>query len=128
MLSAIKKTIISIITYIIVCGLIFLMSFSFYTKKFPPDFKQIRTGLEGITKLSDSLGIIQKQQEELLKVDFNSIPTQLDTTNEVISSLNRKMSIFESHNDYLVKKVQQLEQSNNNLLQRIESLERQRSK
>ncbi len=128
MFDAIKKMITSIITYIVVCGLLFVLSFSFYTKKFPPDFKQMRIGLEGITKLSDSLGIIQKQQEQLLKVDFDSIPTQLNTNNEVISALNQKMSIFENHNDYLVKKVQQLEQSNISLLQRIESLERQRSK
>ena len=128
MLEAIKKTITSIITYLVVCGLLFVLSFSFYTKKFPPDFKQIRTGLEGLSKITDSLGIIQKQQEELLKVDFDTIPTQLNTNNEVISAMNQKMSIFENHNDYLVKKVQQLEQSNINLLQRVENLERQRSK
>ena len=128
MLEAIKITITSIITYLVVCGLLFVLSFSFYTKKFPPDFKQIRTGLEGLSKITDSLGIIQKQQEELLKVDFDTIPTQLNTNNEVISAMNQKMSIFENHNDYLVKKVQQLEQSNINLLQRVENLERQRSK
>lgn len=128
MFEAIKKIISSVITYIIVCGLIFVLSFSFYTKKFPPDFKQLRAGLEGITKITDSLGIIQKQQEELLKVDFNSIPLQLNTTNDVVTALNQKVSIFESQNDYLVKKIQQIEQNNISLVQRIENLERQISK
>lgn len=128
MLEAIKKMITSIITYFLVCGLLFVISFSFYTKKFPPDFKRIQIGLEGFSKITDSLDVIQKQQEELLKIDFDSIPTQLNTNNEMLSALNQRMSIIENHNDYLVKKVQQLEQSNISLLQRVESLERQRSK
>lgn len=126
MLEALKKSVFGILSYIIVCGLLFLLSFSIYTKKFPPDFKQLRTGLESITKLSDSLGVIQKQQEELLKIDFDAIPAQINSTNDVVSSLNQKITIFETQNNYLLQKVSSLEQNQLQLLQRIENLERSR--
>ncbi len=124
MFEALKKSVFGILSYIIVCGLLFLISFSIYTKKFPPDFKQLRTGLESLTKLSDSLGIIQKQQEELLKIDFDAIPAQINTTNDVVSGLNQKITIFETQNNYLLQKVSSLEQNQLQLLQRIENLER----
>jgi hypothetical protein len=124
MFEALKKSVFGILSYIIVCGIIFLISFSFATKKFPPDMKQIRGGLDSIAKLPDALGVIQKQQEELLKIDFVSIPTQLNSTSDLVNNLNQKMAIFETQNNYLIQKISNLEQNNINLLQRIESLER----
>lgn len=124
MFEALKKSIFGILSYIIVCGIIFLVSFSFVTKKFPPDIQQIRGGFDSIAKLPDALGVIQKQQEELLKIDFVSMPTQLNSTNDQVNSLNQKIAIFETQNNYLIQKISSLEQNNLNLLQRIENLER----
>ena len=75
--------------------------FSFYTKKFPPDLKQVRSSIDSITKLPESLGVIQKQQSELLKIDFQTIPAQLTTTNDQVIQLQQKLSTFESQNNYL---------------------------
>lgn len=127
MFEALKKSVFGILSYIIVCGIIFLISFSFITKKFPPDIQQIRGGLDSIAKLPDALGVIQKQQEELLKIDFVGMPTQLNSTNDLVNSLNQKIALFETQNNYLIQKISSLEQININLLQRVEHLERSKN-
>jgi hypothetical protein len=124
MFEALKKSVFGIVSYFIVCGGLFFISFSVYTKKFPPDLKQLRTGLESITKLPDSLGVIQKQQEELLKIDLVGIPNQMNSTNELVNVLNQKIIIFETQNNYMLQKISSLEQNQLQLLQRIENLER----
>lgn len=126
MFEALKKSVFGIVSYLMICSLIFLGSFSFYTKKFPPDFKQLRGGIDSIAKLPEALGVIQKQQDELLKIDFHALPAQLTTTNDQVASLQQKLTTFESQNNYLIQKISSLEQNQMQLLQRLENLERTR--
>ena len=66
------KVIFKILTYLGVSVLLFLVSFSFYTKKFPPDFKMLKMGYKNTVSAFEVLKSNKEMLNTLLTQDMSS--------------------------------------------------------
>jgi hypothetical protein len=128
MKQAIIKILTNLFTYIVFCGLLFIITFSIYTKKFPPDFIQLRSDIKNVVMFSDSLKKIHQQQNNLLKSDLNLPDQTINQDYEKITSLYQKVQFLENQNEFLMRKLLLFEQQQKLSIQRIENIEKARLK